>query len=155
MEDVKTLYLMCGLPRSGKSTYARKVSAAKGWPIVCPDSVRLALHGQVFLEQQEPLVWYMVRVFINSLFLSGHTNVILDATNTTLLRRHEWWDKRWVQKILYMPTTLSICIERAKQGGREDLIPVITQMYKRFQVPEGQIVTTINNPETLDDLRTE
>ena len=35
------LIVMVGLPRSGKTTWARK----QGYPIVNPDSIRLAFHG--------------------------------------------------------------------------------------------------------------
>jgi len=38
---MKILILTVGLPRSGKSTWAAK----KGFPIVSPDAIRLAMHG--------------------------------------------------------------------------------------------------------------
>ncbi len=45
----KTLIGMVGLPYSGKSTAAREL----GFPIVCPDAIRLALHGQRFILRDE------------------------------------------------------------------------------------------------------
>lgn len=48
-----TLVLMVGLPRSGKSTIARSGRV----PIVSPDAIRLALHGQPFIASAEPTVW--------------------------------------------------------------------------------------------------
>ncbi|KKK82651.1 hypothetical protein LCGC14_2801230, partial [marine sediment metagenome] len=49
---MKKLILTVGLPRSGKSTWARK----QGHPIVNPDSIRLALYGEPFIEEAEPMI---------------------------------------------------------------------------------------------------
>lgn len=81
-----------GLPQSGKSTWAK----AQGYPIVNPDSIRLAIHGQPFIKEAEPFVWATAKYMVRSLFLAGHDVVILDATNITRKRRDEWkgpWDR--------------------------------------------------------------
>ena len=39
---MKTLYLTCGLPGSGKTTYVNARLAPKGVQVVCPDNLRLA-----------------------------------------------------------------------------------------------------------------
>ena len=82
----KTLIAMVGLPRSGKSTWAKKA----GHPIVSPDAIRLALHGQRFISEAEPFVWAIAKAMVRALFLAGHSAVILDATNNTRKRRDEW-----------------------------------------------------------------
>lgn len=53
---MKEIELMVGLPRSGKSTYAMN----QGVPVVNPDSVRLALHGQPYIAEAEGMVWAVV-----------------------------------------------------------------------------------------------
>jgi predicted kinase len=74
----KTLIMTVGLPRSGKSTWA----IAQGHPVVCPDAIRLALHGQPFIATAEPVVWATAKLMVASLFEAGHGVVILDATNS-------------------------------------------------------------------------
>src|SRR5216683_5886868 len=86
-----TLFLTVGLPRSGQSTWARGTNT----PIVCPDEIRLALHGQRFIASAEPLVWAIARIMVSALFGAGHPRVILDATNLTKARRDEWLDPGW------------------------------------------------------------
>ena len=82
----KTLILTVGLPRSGKSSWAR----CQGYPVVNPDSIRLRLHGQVFAPQAEPFVWAVAHLMVESLFEAGHSTVILDATNISRRRRRGW-----------------------------------------------------------------
>ena len=74
----KELICMVGLPYSGKSTEAKTL----GHPIVCPDAVRAAIHGERFITKMEELVWFIVKRMVLSLFLAGHDKVILDATSS-------------------------------------------------------------------------
>lgn len=120
------LILTVGLPRSGKTTWARQ----QDYPIVNPDSIRLALHGKPFIPEAEGFVWVISYLMVRALFLAGHDVVIVDATNATSKRREEWYkrfsDCKIEEKIF--DTSKEICIERAKKGNREDLIPVIERM---------------------------
>jgi len=123
---MKKLILTVGLPRSGKSTWARK----QGHPIVNPDSIRLALYGQPFIEETESMVWVIARYMVRALFLAGHDIVILDATNITRERRDFWESEDWNCSNYYFKTSIRACIERAVKDNREDLIPIIKKMAK-------------------------
>jgi len=119
-----TLIMTVGLPRSGKSTWARKQEHL----IVNPDSIRLAIHGQAFIEDTEPIVWTITKYMVKALFLAGHNKVILDATNTTKEARDFWISDDW--KCIYhlFLASKSECIERAIKDDKEYLIPVIERM---------------------------
>lgn len=123
------LYLTVGLPRSGKSTWARQ----SGLPVVCPDEIRLALHGQRFVASAEPTVWATAKLMVAALFGAGHYSVVLDACNTTALRRGEWQDERWQIVYQEFPADMAACIERARATGREDIIPTIERMAAQFE----------------------
>lgn len=126
----KTVIATVGLPRSGKSTWAREQT----YPIVCPDEIRLALHGQVFSSIAEPFVWAICKVMVRALFGAGHDTVILDATNTTEQRRNEWVSAlEWNLKFYLITTPLETCIQRAIECDRLELIPVITRMAAQFE----------------------
>ena len=126
---MSNLILTVGLPRSGKSTW----SMQQGYPVVNPDSVRLALHGQKFVIEAEPMVWSITRYMIKSLFIAGHETVILDATNTTERRRNEWKSKEWDTFYRYFDTSKDVCIERARSIDYEELVPVIERMDKQLE----------------------
>ena len=109
----KLLYMMVGLPRSGKSTWARWHSSRHNDPIVSPDAIRLALHGQQFIASAEPTVWATARLMVASLFLAGHSAVILDACNITVKRREEWASREWGRIFVVVDTPPDVCIRRA------------------------------------------
>jgi predicted kinase len=132
------LILTVGLPRSGKSTWAR----SSGFPVVNPDSIRLAVHGQAFKAEVEPLIWGLAHTMVDSLFLAGHPVVVLDATNTTKRRRREWVSERYECRYKVFDTPVEVCIERA-MAGQAYLIPVIGRMSKQWEPlgPEEKVYT--------------
>ena len=125
-----TLIMPIGLPRSGKSTWAR----GSGLPIVCPDSIRLAIHGKPFDQAYEKEVWKVARIMVEALFISGHSSVILDATNLSKKNREAWIDDRWTRSYqLFTGVSKSVCKERALATNQEYLIPVIDRMVANYK----------------------
>lgn len=123
------LVVMVGLPRSGKTTRARQM----GYPIVNPDSIRLAMHGQRFAALAEPLVWAIAKIMVRGLFLAGHDMVTVDATNTTRKRRDEWKSRDWVRIFDVITTPAETCRERARAEGDTEILPVIDRMESEAQ----------------------
>jgi predicted kinase len=125
----RTLILTVGLPRSGKSTWAR----TQGVPIVNPDAIRLALHGQRYAAVAEPFVWAVTKTMVRALFGAGHETVILDATNTTHKRRDEWQSSEWTVAYHVFDTPKDVCLARARAEGDEYIIPVIERQAAQFE----------------------
>ena len=123
----KFVVLLVGLPRSGKSTWAKK----QGLPIINPDSIRLALHGQRFIGLAEPFVWAICYLMIRALLLAGHEGVIVDATNVTEKRRkpyYEMFSNDYDVFEHHCSTSKEECIRRAKEWNDEEIIPIIEKM---------------------------
>jgi len=138
---MKKLILTVGLPRSGKSTWAR----TQGYPIVNPDSIRLAMHGEAYVPTLEHLVWTTARIMVDALFLAGHDTVILDACNNTKKRRDEWQSERWELEIAIIRAKKSECLERAGDNFR--LINVIERMatqHERVNADEAPNIYYVN-----------
>ena len=121
------LIMMVGLPCSGKSTVALRF----GHPIVCPDAIRLSLHGEKFIGKMEPYVWAIARTMVEALFKAGHRRVILDATNITRERRDAWVSKQWKRTAVLVDTDVDTCKKRALETNFP--VEVIDRMYENFE----------------------
>ena len=142
----KNLVLTQGLPRSGKSTWARE----QGVPIVNPDAIRLALYGQRWIQEAEPMVWSLATYMVRSLFLAGHDVVILEATSVTHGRRDQWLSSDWKPFVKIFRTPAEECERRAMLTEQEDLIPVIRRMVDDWQEPSEQW-TVIESLEEINE----
>ena len=142
--DEDKLIMLVGLPRSGKSTWAKK----KMHPIVNPDAVRLAVHGQPYIQESEQLVWAIVHYMVKALFGAGHNRVVLDATNTTRKRRDMWKSSNWRREFVVFDTPASVCLERVSAGGpnSEGLRGAIERMAEQYEPvgeDEGEILKVL------------
>ena len=131
---MNTLIMTIGLPRSGKSTWARQQIV----PVVNPDSIRLALHGQPYIASAEPIVWATAKLMVQSLFYAGHAAVILDAVNGTQDRRDEWIGTNWVRLFHTFDTPREVCIERARANNQEYLVHGIERMAIYLEWPSEE-----------------
>lgn len=143
MRPYRILMLMCGLPRSGKTTAAQRMV----FPIVSPDAIRLALHGQRFAPEAEGFVWSIARVMARSLFLAGHQTVVIDATHVTRARRDEWRDalRGMVDEVqvCFIDTPAEECIRRARAAGDEEIVPVIERMAAALERPDDDEIRVL------------
>lgn len=129
-EVEKVLIMTVGLPRSGKSTWARET----GHPIVSPDAVRLALHGKFYISSAEPVVWAIARIMVLALFEAGHDKVVFDACNNTKKRRDEWLSRKWKRSFVIFDAPASLCVARAVEAdNRPDLVPIIERMAEQHE----------------------
>jgi predicted kinase len=141
-EPPHPLTVLVGLPKSGKSTLVKQEYLPKGYSIVCPDNVRVAIHGERFVERAEPFVWATVYAMVDSLLLSGN-KVVVDATHTTRKRREPWTKRGAVFRVVDTPA--EECIRRAKAEGDEVIVPIIESAAKKWEpvgADEGIILTS-------------
>jgi predicted kinase len=150
------LIITVGFPLSGKSTLVKKcIETMPKVAVVCPDTIRLAMHGNQFIGLAEPFVWATAQIMARTLLMEGYT-VIIDATNTTKERRKMWkYMAREINKkliIYHIDTTAETCHERNKAISR--LSPsIIDRMSAQFEAPsweEGFVFTAEQIYEHLE-----
>jgi predicted kinase len=131
--SARKLILLVGLPRSGKTTWAKRHQKAHGWPVVNPDAIRVATHGDPFNPLTEKLVWAMAEIQVRAHFAYGHDTVILDAPNTTRAQRDSWRSAAYARFFHHLATPAHICIARAADAGNHELMRVIRNMAATFE----------------------
>jgi predicted kinase len=138
------LAIICGLPRSGKTTWAKSLEDT-GWIRICPDDIRLALHGQQYIKEAESSVWAIARARACTL-LKGDSMVLIDATNLTRKSRSLWRklanDFGLVLIIYLVETPYEVCLERNTGTGAvpQEVLHRMSRVYQRPTENEGQIV---------------
>lgn len=138
---MNTLICTMGFPRSGKSTWAREQNV----PIVNPDAIRLAIHGQRYWAPAEKQVWSTVDLMVKSLFGAGHETVILDSTCTTRKQRDAWDSAEWQAVFHHVDTSQAVCESRALYDMMPDLIDVIRRMADEFEPLEDDEVSLLEH----------
>lgn len=134
---MKTVKIMCGLPRCGKSTWIKNNKTNE--VIISADDLRYIVYNQRFWGEGEPLMWSMRGMMLKYLMQQG-IDIIIDETNTTVERRKPIiaLAKRFGYKIIGNVVEgiwAEGCIERAIKEGQEDLIPIINRMAEQFEMP--------------------
>lgn len=129
-------YLMCGLPGSGKSTYAEKLKE-EGVIIHSSDAVRKEL-GDINDQSKNEEVFNILHKRIKDDLKNGKS-VCMDCTNLNRKRRVAFLKELKnipCEKIcILMATPYEICV--AQNFGRRRRVPseVLWNMYKSFNVP--------------------
>ena len=144
-----TMFILRGLPGSGKSTAARKLHAANGAEIVNRDALRFALHGTYW--SGEPAKEEEVTFFEQSLVadnLRHGRSVIVDATNldagylAELRAAGEHFGAN--VEVITLRTPVERCIandnarrERGERYVGEEVIRRMAQRYPEFDISEA------------------
>lgn len=130
------LTLLCGIPGSGKTTYAEKIKNSYTYHL-SSDSIRKELYGDESIQGNPADVFVLMQDRAIMLLNNGF-DVIYDATNITRKDRASILTKcpKFVQiecHIIWAPT--ETCIERDAARERTVGKEVIDRMLKRFQAP--------------------
>ena len=157
MEQI--IYLMCGIPASGKSTWAKTHTDAA---IISRDEVRKSLVGEnventkYFSKEDE-----VFRIFvenINNAIDAGEKEIIIDATHTNPAGRKKVLSKLNLHhnlnlKIIVFPIDLKTALERnSKRTGFAKVPPeAIVRMRSNFIMPDyDEFNYCINKIKTID-----
>lgn len=132
------LIVMCGLPASGKSTYAEMLAESGQFCRVCPDLIRKELYGNESIQGNGKEVFKIAFDAIQRLGKQNF-NVVFDATNTDRKRRVELVKKMQPHFDIiickWFSTPLNICRERNSQRERQVPFDVMLRMSCNFEEP--------------------
>jgi predicted kinase len=134
------IFMMVGLPGSGKSYQAKLLSEQYKASIHSSDSIREELYGDPRIQDNHELVFRTLHQRVKE-DLHNNKNTIYDATNINYKRR-----KAFLQELsktecwkvcVFVATPYKVCLERNK--SRNAVVPedVIKNMLEHFWVPQN------------------
>lgn len=139
------LYFLIGLPRSGKSTIAKKwqngninivnhnieynnVSCNYNPRIIVnADSIRLALHGQAYIQEAEEMIHTVKNLIIKTYLLMNY-DILVDGTHTSQWSIEQLLKIRSDAEYLLIDTPVEVCKQRAIDTNKEYLLIPIERM---------------------------
>lgn len=132
------LVMMCGLPGSGKSTYAKELEEKYGYTIHSSDNLRKELYGDENNQENNSELFNELNRRIVSDLRDGKC-VVYDATNINRKRRIAFLKQleniNCRKYCVFIPTSYKDCLKNNKKRDRAVPEEVIKKMYKSFQVP--------------------
>lgn len=133
------LYMMIGLPASGKSTIAKRIAENGNAIIISTDDLRQELLNDVNSQTDNNLIFKEAEIRLKANIMLGR-NVIFDATNINYKKRRDWlnrFNRYDVEKIgVLVATPYEECLERNKLRERKVPEDVIKRMYYNFYIPQ-------------------
>lgn len=129
--------MLCGLPGSGKSTYAERLATEENFVVHSSDKIRAEL-GDVNDQSKNEEVFTLLHQRIKS-SLNNMENVLYDATNLNRRRR-----VAFIRELKNIPcrkicvlvaTPLEVCLSQNSARDRQVPEEVMNRMYKSFQMP--------------------
>jgi predicted kinase len=144
---MKTIKIMVGLPRCGKSTWVQNNKTNE--VVISADDLRFIVYNQRFWSDGESLMWSIRSMMLKYLMQQG-IDIIIDETNTTKERRKPIIKlaKQFGYKIIgcmVKGAWVDDCVKRAEKTNQPDLIPIIKNMADKWETPEKE--------EGFDELR--
>lgn len=137
-KEMPKLIVLCGLPASGKSTYAKELKyRIKNSIVFSSDAIRNELYGDENIQGDANEVFNLMNTKVVQALKNGFT-VIYDATNITRKSRASIISlcPKFVKIECHIIwTSIQRCFGRDKNRNKTVSEKVIDRMVKRFQAP--------------------
>lgn len=140
-KNMNTLYVMVGIPASGKSTYAEKFikQEIKMHPITCvsTDLIRADLFGDINDQTHNKEVWEYAYKATNIL-LYNNVNVVFDACNVSIADRKKLLSnitEKCRKVLIVMPHNPTRAFERNSKRERKVPEQAIAKMCNKYNYP--------------------
>lgn len=134
------LTMLCGIPASGKSTYAAALRAKRPeMAYICPDVLRGELDGDQNDQRSNARIFSAVIPALMQSAAAEDRDILFDATNGTRKNRRGILEQAkalgYSAHAIVFHTPLEVCL--ARNAAREKRVPdeVIHRMHLRFHPP--------------------
>jgi predicted kinase len=163
---MQTLYIMCGVGFSGKSTLAKKISEYTGAVLISQDQLFFEKEKELGLDIDSDNSWQILLNICKEQILSslkaGHS-VVFDSVNTKYEHRQEIRDLARIagvkSKVVFLDTPIEIQRQRQENNKTSKARHDVKQEYLDQAISELEIpkleeeVLTYTTDTTFDDFK--
>ena len=134
------LYIMVGLPASGKSTIAKEIAKKENAVIVSTDNLRQELLNDINSQDNNEIIFKEAEKRLKE-HLNANRDVIFDATNINYKKRKAFLQRMRSSKsfkaiAILVATPYEECLIRNAKRERKVPEEVIKRMYYSFHIPQ-------------------
>ena len=137
-KDIPNIFIMIGLPGSGKSSYAVNLANYYNAKIFSSDKLREELFGSEEIQGNNEILFKELHKRIKECLINK-ISAIYDATNLSYKKRKAFLDSlkniKCYKVAIFMATPYEECLKRNLQRDRKVPEDVIERMYKSFNAP--------------------
>ena len=135
---VPTMTMFCGLPASGKSTYAEKLAKETDAIVLSSDAIRWELFGDETDQSHNQKVFQELHKRTKEWLCAGR-DVIYDATNISSKRRRAFLNELTkidcIKNCVIIATPYEQCLKNNRDRARQVPEWAIERMYRKWQTP--------------------
>lgn len=137
-----TLYLICGIPASGKSTFAKKIAAAEDAVILSSGAIRQELfQGEAYNKKQNKAIFTTLKIRLKEAFIARR-NIVIDSINKSPDEREKYAVRakkngyRTVCFFCQKHYSQAIKVNQTRDESERFSEIVIKSIYHNFVIPE-------------------
>ena len=134
------MFLMCGHPGSGKSTYARELARKNGYRYLSIDDMYATFNGDPTSHDNKFDVWMTFFRQIHAAEMAGH-DIVVDTNAPTHGDREEFlnWFPDFEHHLIWIDATKELCLRNNQNRSRvipEDHMKKIFYFFERISYEE-------------------
>lgn len=132
------LFLVCGLPGSGKTTFAKKFAEKNGFAYISVDDCYTEINGDELDHSNKFKVWQHFYYLINEC-QENHVDVVVEAMSLDRYARHEFisWFPDFSHHLIIMTNDFEECCRNVALRRRKISREGMLELKKRFSFPDA------------------
>lgn len=133
------MFLMCGHPGSGKSTYARELVRKNGFRYLSIDDMYATFNGDPTSHDNKFDVWMTFFRQIHAAEVAGQ-DIVVDTNAPTRADRYEFlnWFSSFEHHLIWINAPEWLCLENNKNRSRVIPEDQMKKLFTLFEVPGPQ-----------------